>query len=471
MEKPDVSALARSMIEEVRALVERLKASFNHRITELESKHAARIAAIPAGPRGDRGERGERGLQGPKGEQGQFGAKGERGPQGVRGEVGAAGPQGERGLQGLPGSAGVPGPQGGRGDPGPPGPDGKSVSLLELTPVVAAEVARVVAELPKPKDGAPGAQGPQGEPGARGADGVRGEIGARGADGALGPQGERGADGAAGERGADGASGAAGPQGERGPEGPQGAQGPQGERGADGQRGEAGPAGASVKGDAGPQGERGAPGERGPAGEHGAPGADGKDVDPIALKAMVESEVKDAVGALPKSQDGKNGADGRDAAELDILPSIDEAKSYRRGTWASHNGGLIRAARQTDAVKDGALIDAGWVVMVEGLACPPVFSQGEDPREFFITTMNTSGIKVSSPFRVPVMMYREIWRDGCEYDRGDVVTWGGSAWHCQQKTTDRPKESPAWRLMVKEGARGKDAAAAAAGPRDPVRLK
>lgn len=335
MEKPDVSALARGMIEEVRALVERLKASLGHRITEIESKHAARIAAIPAGPKGEAGS--------------------------------------------------------------------------------------------------PGAPGPQGEPGARGA---------------------------------DGAPGAAGPQGERGPEGKQGPQG------AAGERGEPGAAGTSVKGDAGPQGERGAPGERGPAGEQGAAGKDGQSVDLVALKSTVVAEVKDAVASLPKAENGKDGADGRDAAELDILPSIDESKSYRRGTWASHNGGLIRAARQTDAVKDGAIIDAGWMVMVEGFACPPVFTQGDDPREFTCAAMLTSGVKTVTPFRMPVMIYREIWKEG-EYERGDVVTYGGSAWHCQQKTTDKPGTSSAWKLMVKHGNPGKDGNGSGGAPAasGPVRLK
>jgi hypothetical protein len=54
-----------------------------------------------------------------------------------------------------------------------------------------------------------------------------------------------------------------------------------------------------------------------------------------------------------------------------------------------------------------------------------------------------------------VLLYREVWREG-EYEPGDVVTWGGSAWHYQIKTADKPGTSTAWRLMVKEGARGKD---------------
>lgn len=223
-----------------------------------------------------------------------------------------------------------------------------------------------------------------------------------------------------------------------------------------------------LKGDPGKQGERG---ERGPA----------ADLEP--LRAQMIEEVARRVDAVadeitvPKDgkdgrdgADGKEGAPGRDAAELDILPSIDEAKSYRRGTWASHNGGLIRAARQTDPVKDGALLEAGWVVMVEGLACPPVFTQGDDPREITCAAMLTSGVKATTTFRMPAMVYQEVWREG-EYEHGDVVTYAGSAWHCQEKTTDQPGNSAAWKLMVKKGAPGKDGVVDAPAVTPVVRTK
>ena len=149
---------------------------------------------------------------------------------------------------------------------------------------------------------------------------------------------------------------------------------------------------------------------------------------------------------------------------------MDPAKSYRRGTWASYAGGLIRAARTTDPVTDG-LERAGWLVMVEGISAI-VVTQGEDSREIVVATMMTGGTKAVAEFRMPAMIYREVWREG-EFERGDVVTWGGSAWHCQSQTTDKPGISPAWKLMVKMGRDGKDGKSgdAAAPVRDPVRLK
>ncbi len=45
------------------------------------------------------------------------------------------------------------------------------------------------------------------------------------------------------------------------------------------------------------------------------------------------------------------------------------------------------------------------------------------------------------------------------YAPGDVVTHGGSAWHCQKDTAAQPDTANGaafWKLMVKRGDRGKD---------------
>jgi hypothetical protein len=56
------------------------------------------------------------------------------------------------------------------------------------------------------------------------------------------------------------------------------------------------------------------------------------------------------------------------------------------------------------------------------------------------------------------IIYRDIFRPETEYDKGDIVTFGGSTWHCMvDKPTDKPGISDQWRLIVKKGAPGKDA--------------
>ena len=55
------------------------------------------------------------------------------------------------------------------------------------------------------------------------------------------------------------------------------------------------------------------------------------------------------------------------------------------------------------------------------------------------------------------LTYQGVFQDGKSYDPGDVVTWGGSAWHANEPTVSKPGESAkAWTLVVKRGRDGKD---------------
>jgi hypothetical protein len=52
-------------------------------------------------------------------------------------------------------------------------------------------------------------------------------------------------------------------------------------------------------------------------------------------------------------------------------------------------------------------------------------------------------------------IYLGVWRDGMEVPRGKFVTWGGSVWHANEPTKDKPGEGP-YTLAVKRGRDGKD---------------
>lgn len=57
----------------------------------------------------------------------------------------------------------------------------------------------------------------------------------------------------------------------------------------------------------------------------------------------------------------------------------------------------------------------------------------------------------------PGLAYLGVHQDGKTYDVGELVTWAGSAWHCNEATTTKPGDgSKAWTLMVKRGRDGKD---------------
>jgi len=55
------------------------------------------------------------------------------------------------------------------------------------------------------------------------------------------------------------------------------------------------------------------------------------------------------------------------------------------------------------------------------------------------------------------VIYRGVHTPGEVYDTGDMVTCGGSLWHCNEITEEKPGEgSSAWTLAVKRGRDGKD---------------
>lgn len=169
---------------------------------------------------------------------------------------------------------------------------------------------------------------------------------------------------------------------------------------------------------------------------------DGKYYDPAVLKQAVDDAVADAVAALPPAQDG------RDALHLEIQPFIDEGKSYTRGSYATHNGGLWRAYEKTHGMR-------GWECIVDGVSDVDISMNGQ--RNFIVTVNRASGASEKKSFDIPTMVYRGVFKSGDEYLPGDTVTWGGSLWHCDEQTQDKPGEtgSKGWTLAAKRGRDGR----------------
>lgn len=55
----------------------------------------------------------------------------------------------------------------------------------------------------------------------------------------------------------------------------------------------------------------------------------------------------------------------------------------------------------------------------------------------------------------PGLVYCGVYVRGKQYDTGELVTAGGSAFHCNRLTTAAPGTSNDWTLMVKRGQDGK----------------
>lgn len=148
-------------------------------------------------------------------------------------------------------------------------------------------------------------------------------------------------------------------------------------------------------------------------------------------------------------KDGKDGRDGKDAPEIEILPTIEFDKSYPRGTYATHNGGLLRAYQATTG-------EHGWEVIVNGIKSFDLI-KSEDERTVTFETKSTDGTTKSLELSIPTLLDKGIFKEKQVYKYGDCVTFGGSLWIAQKDNAQgKPGESKDWRLSVKRGQNGKD---------------
>ncbi|WP_250481805.1 hypothetical protein [Caballeronia sp. NCTM5] len=179
-----------------------------------------------------------------------------------------------------------------------------------------------------------------------------------------------------------------------------------------------------------------------------ASGDDRRELD--RLKSALDA-LRDQVKTLEAREvpTPKDGVDGRDAFELDVLPTIDFARDYPRGTLAQHQGGLWRAYANTHG-------EHGWSCVVDGIAATHVSMDSE--RSFTVHIERSGGAHETASFALPVMIYRGVFVAGETYKAGDVVTWAGSLWHCNATTDTKPDAGgDAWTLAAKRGRDGKDA--------------
>ena len=254
-------------------------------------------------------------------------------------------------------------------------------------------------------------------------------------------------------------------QGEKGDSGPQGEPGPQGAKGDAGDPGDpkillesedlrkmisniVDHALNQIEIPPGPPGPAGPKGEKGEKGEQGERGIQGKDGKPfgeaesrLIIAELVEKHISDI--DLPSPLD------------IDILPRIDETKSYQRGTYAHHKGGLWKAAQQTEGMD-------GWVCIVNGF---DVSMRHDliDERTVRLTFEKSTGEKDTLDINIPGLRYRGVYRnDMGDVVQGDAVSNNGALWIA---LVDNPKKAPGtgspdetgWQLAVKRGRDGKGA--------------
>lgn len=105
------------------------------------------------------------------------------------------------------------------------------------------------------------------------------------------------------------------------------------------------------------------------------------------------------------------------------------------------------AGTDGQAGKDGA----------DGLGFDDLVAVQQDDRSFTIKASRGDRVKDIGTARFPVQIQRGVYVEGKSYELGDMVTWAGSQWHCNEETSTKPGDGlKAWTLVVKRGRDGKD---------------
>lgn len=222
-------------------------------------------------------------------------------------------------------------------------------------------------------------------------------------------------------------------------DGKDGIDGINGKDGADGKDGE--------------PGKDGADGTNGKDGIDGKNGADGISVDVDAIERAVNERVEKRLAEIEQPRDGRDGQQGprgergRDALQIDILPDINPEKSYPRGTFATHRGGLWRSKATTDGMQ-------GWECIVDGMHELTLRQDENDPRTLHVAISKSAGDTVMGRYFIPTVIDKGVFReeDAASYVKGDGLTFGGS-WYITQKDNPqgKPGQSPDFRLAAKRG--------------------
>lgn len=152
------------------------------------------------------------------------------------------------------------------------------------------------------------------------------------------------------------------------------------------------------------------------------------------------------VPELVAAKDGEPGQDGKDGVGL-------------AGAFIDRDGELVLTLSNGVAIKLGRVIGKDGDPGKDGLSFDDFqFDVGYDGERVFTLKWSNGGKEVVRRFGVPAMIYRGVFKEGETYHLGDIVTWGGSLWHCRAETQEKPLDNAgAWQLAAKRGRDGRSA--------------
>jgi hypothetical protein len=179
-----------------------------------------------------------------------------------------------------------------------------------------------------------------------------------------------------------------------------------------------------------------------PLPKDGMDGENGKDADPEFIKEQVAT----AIASIPVPADGKS------VTIEDVEPILEVAVSR----WAldferrAHDV-LQTAVERLPKPKDGEKGEPGN----DGFGIEDFVQRGD---RTVVAIYKRGDETIEQEFKFPAVIDRGVFKSGSDYEQGDGVTYGGSFWIAQKDNSDIPGNSDAWRLAVKRGRDGKDAA-------------
>jgi hypothetical protein len=169
--------------------------------------------------------------------------------------------------------------------------------------------------------------------------------------------------------------------------------------------------------------------------------ADGKSVTVDDVAPLIESAVQRAVDCLPAAKDGVGLAGALINIDGSLVVTLTNGEMRELGKVVGRDGVDAKGEPGRDALAltnfDTALSEDGRVLTL---------------------SLENDEVRVTHELQLPVMIYRGVFKDGQTYVQGDTVTFGGSLWHCNAQTTEKPLEGRGvWQLATRKGRDGKDA--------------
>lgn len=204
-----------------------------------------------------------------------------------------------------------------------------------------------------------------------------------------------------------------------------------------------------------------------------------KEVDAAALRQIVDQSVAEAVKAIPAPRDGES------VTLDDVTPVIKEEVEKRiaaippakdgvgvAGAVVDRDGALVltlsdgtqcRLGQVVGRDADQAAIEARIKELVDAIPKPKDgfslkdFETDFDGERTLTLKFDGGDMAYEHEIELPIPIYRGVWKakedDGSErvFSKCDMVSFGGSVWHCQRQTTQKPGFGEDWVLSVRKG--------------------